>query len=140
MKIFSVSFFILLHFLFSLFKKTFIYKLLKLSIKKINRKNSLIKKEVLKPFPLNIFLHYNSSRLFVYPSIDLYKVKSERLLHKKSDWNYYYLHIKFTRLYPHKSSLLLLMYVLRMSNHCQIIIPIIIYNLFLKANVKLLPE
>ena len=26
-----------------------------------------------------------------------YKVKCERLLHKKSDWNYYYLHIKFTR-------------------------------------------
>ena len=43
-------------------------------------------------------------------------------------------------LYPHKSSLLLLMCVLRMSNHCQIIIPIIVYNFFLKENVKLLPE
>ena len=57
-----------------------------------------------------------------------YKVKCERLLHKKLDWNYYYLHIKFTRLYPHKSSLLLLMCALRMSNHCEIIIRIIIYN------------
>ena len=57
-----------------------------------------------------------------------YKVKCERLLHKKSDWNYYYLHVKFTRLYPHKSSFLLLMWVLRMSNHCKIIICIIIYT------------
>ena len=51
----------------------------------MKQKNSLIKKEVLKPFPLNICLHYNLSRLFAYPSIDLYKVKCERLLHKKSD-------------------------------------------------------
>ena len=58
-----------------------------------------------------------------------YKVKCERLPHKKSDWNYYYLHIKFTRLYPHKSSLLLLMCVLRMSNHWEIIIRIIIYSI-----------
>ena len=67
-----------------------------------------------------------------YPFLDhltqgIYKVICERLLHRKSDWNYY-LHIKFTRLYPHKSSLLLLMCVLRMSNHCEIIIRIIIYR------------
>ena len=29
-----------------------------------------------------------------------YKVKCESLLHKKSNWNCYYLHIKFTRLLP----------------------------------------
>ena len=53
-----------------------------------------------------------------------YKVKYERLLHKKSDWNYYYLHLKFTRLYPHKSSIFIC--VLGMSNHSEIIIRIII--------------
>ena len=57
-----------------------------------------------------------------------YKIKCERKLHKKSDWNYYYLHIKCTPLYPHKSTLLILMCVLRMSNHFQIIIRIIIYT------------
>ena len=59
-----------------------------------------------------------------------YKVKYERLFHKKSDWNYYYLHLKFTRLYPHKSSLFLLICVLGRSNHCKIIIRIIIYKSF----------
>ena len=53
-----------------------------------------------------------------------YKVKYERLFHKKSDWNYYYLHSKFTRLYPHKSSIFIC--VLGMSNHSEIIIRIII--------------
>ena len=56
-----------------------------------------------------------------------YNVKCERILHTKWDWNYYYLLMKFTRLYHHKSSVLLLMCVLRMSNHCEIIIHIIIY-------------
>ena len=55
-----------------------------------------------------------------------YKIKCERLFHKKSDWNYYYLHIKFTRLYF--INLHLSVCVLRMSNPCEIIIRIIIYN------------
>ena len=74
-------------------------------------------------------------RVYLLKEIDLcliriftprYTVKCERLLDKKSDWNYYYLHVKFSLLDPHKSSLLLLMCVLRMCNHCKINIRIII--------------